>query len=112
MRHARPDYNRIQDPHGLIPNDEPVFLLRAIDKAAPAIVEAWAGLAEALGAKPDIVLAARQQARAMREWQTNNGAHTPDLIECGACGNACVNEVLGCKVVQDSPHSVVGGEYM
>ena len=25
MIHARPDYNRIQDPAGLIPDDEPVM---------------------------------------------------------------------------------------
>lgn len=29
MIHARPDYNRIQDPENKIPEDEPVFLLRA-----------------------------------------------------------------------------------
>lgn len=28
MLHAREDYNRFQDPEGLIPDDEPVFLLR------------------------------------------------------------------------------------
>ena len=28
MKHARDDYNRIQDPAGKIPEDEPVFLLR------------------------------------------------------------------------------------
>lgn len=32
MKHARPDYNRIQDPAGLIPADEPVMLFRAQDK--------------------------------------------------------------------------------
>lgn len=38
MKHARPDYNRIQDPAGLIPEDEPVFLFRAQDRfAADAI---------------------------------------------------------------------------
>jgi hypothetical protein len=42
MKHARKDYDRIQDPHNLIPKDEPVFLLRAKDKTAPAIVRAWA----------------------------------------------------------------------
>jgi hypothetical protein len=31
MKHAREDYNRIQDPANLIPEDEPVFLLRAQD---------------------------------------------------------------------------------
>ena len=32
MIHARDDYNRIQDPAGKIPADEPVFLLRAQDE--------------------------------------------------------------------------------
>lgn len=32
MIHARDDYNRIQDPAGLIPADEPVMLFRAQDK--------------------------------------------------------------------------------
>lgn len=32
MKHARPDYDRIQDPAGLIPADEPVFLLRGQDQ--------------------------------------------------------------------------------
>lgn len=31
MRHAREDYNRIQDPAGKIHEDEPVFLMRAQD---------------------------------------------------------------------------------
>ena len=32
MKHAREDYDRIQDPAGKIPADEPVFLFRAQDK--------------------------------------------------------------------------------
>jgi hypothetical protein len=40
MRHARADYDRIQDPDGLIPQDEPVFLIRGQDRAAPAM-ERW-----------------------------------------------------------------------
>ena len=42
MIHARPDYNRIQDPDGRIPQDEPVFLLRAQDKTAAQVVAIWA----------------------------------------------------------------------
>lgn len=42
MKHARPDYNRIQDPAGLIPEDEPVFLLRGQDVLAPSLVKDWA----------------------------------------------------------------------
>ena len=41
MKHAREDYNRIQDPAGKIPENEPVFLLRGQDKFAPATLEFW-----------------------------------------------------------------------
>jgi hypothetical protein len=79
MRHARPDYNRIQDPHNLIPEDEPVFLLRGKDKTAPDTVETWANLAEEAGASPNIINAARKQAQAMRDWQAKHGNQIPDM---------------------------------
>ncbi len=41
VKHARPDYDRIQDPLGLIPADEPVFLLRAQDRTAADTVSDW-----------------------------------------------------------------------
>lgn len=48
MKHARSDYNRIQDSlaveHGGIPEDEPVFLLRAQDRLAARVVRIWAML--------------------------------------------------------------------
>lgn len=81
MRHARVDYQRIQDPAGLIPADEPVFLLRGKDLAAPATVLRWSDLAEQLGAAPTIVEAARRQAQAMIEWQAAHGSQVPDLPE-------------------------------
>lgn len=81
MLHARQDYNRIQDPDNLIPENEPVFLLRASDCIAPAIVEAWAGLAEASGSKKDIVQLARNHAKLMREWQANHGSKVADLTQ-------------------------------
>lgn len=46
MKHAREDYNRIQDPANLIPENEPVFLFRAQDKFAVIALEAYV---EALG---------------------------------------------------------------
>lgn len=58
MKHAREDYNRIQDPEHKIPEDEPVFLLRGQDKVAASAVRYWAVLAYRMGAKPDIVDAA------------------------------------------------------
>lgn len=44
MIHARNDYQRIQDPTNKIPNDEPVFLLRAQDKTAAEVVRYWVRL--------------------------------------------------------------------
>ena len=45
MLHAREDYNeRIQDSANLIPEDEPVVLLRAQDKLACKAVEYYAKL--------------------------------------------------------------------
>ena len=44
MIHARQDYQRIQDPEKKIPEDEPVFLLRAQDETAAAVVRYWVKL--------------------------------------------------------------------
>ena len=55
MKHARPDYDRIQDPAlqdprflkpGSTPigEDEPVFLLRAQDKTAAETIRHWVAL--------------------------------------------------------------------
>ena len=79
MKHARSDYDPIQDPRGLIPEDEPVFLLRAQDLVAPQIVDAWALSASAMGAKKDIVQAAFHQAGEMRRWQSTGYKKIPDL---------------------------------
>jgi hypothetical protein len=79
MKHARPDYDRIQDPAGLIPADEPVFLIRGQDIIGPAAVDALADLAEYRGAAAHIVEAAREQARRMREWGFSRGAKVPDM---------------------------------
>jgi hypothetical protein len=79
MKHARKDYERIQDPEGIIPADEPVFLIRGKDIAAPAAVEAWAALAEASGASEAIVETARAHARAMRVYQEQFGKQVPDM---------------------------------
>ena len=80
MKHARPDYDRIQDPDKYIPADEPVFLLRGKDAAAPQAVRAWANVADEEGAKPDIVAAARHHADAMQRYQLEHGGgDIPDL---------------------------------
>ncbi len=84
MLHARADYNRIQDPAGLIPANEPVFLLRAADQAAAGAVRAWATLHDAAGGDPAMSAAARRQAQLMDAWAEKKLADAPD----GAFGDA------------------------
>jgi hypothetical protein len=79
MKHARPDYDRIQDPDGLIPEGEPVFLIRGKDVAGPATVRTWARYAEEAGAGLDIINAAYRQATAMENWQKKHEKQVPDL---------------------------------
>ena len=67
MIHARDDYNRIQDPAGKIPADEPVFLLRAQDQLACMAVDYYASLCEQ-AQSPDIAAKARQHADRMAAW--------------------------------------------
>lgn len=82
MLHAREDYQgRIQDSAKIIPEEEPVFLLRAQDFAAPAAVGFWADMAEQMGAAKNIVSAARGQADAMRQWQETQVGKVPDMPE-------------------------------
>ena len=97
MKHKRPDYNRIQDPAGLIPADEPVFLLRGKDRAAPAAVRFWAEAALALGADGELTSLAYDQAAAMEAWQAEHGGgQVPDLptsilLPCPFCAGAGEN---------------------
>lgn len=79
MRHARRDYDRIQDPDGKIPEDEPVFLIRGQDIAGPQTVLLWAFLAEAAGADRNIVSSARAHSKRMLKWQFRNRSKVPDL---------------------------------
>lgn len=76
MKHARSDYNRIQDPAGLIPDDEPVFLLRGQDIHAAEIVRAYANSVEACKGDPEIVRLAREHADVMDAWKNKK---SPDL---------------------------------
>ncbi len=81
MLHARKDYNRrIQDVEDVIPEDEPVFLLRAQDKHAPATLDNYSNLV-AKGENPDQILIANTvaHAKAMRKWQDENVVKEPDM---------------------------------
>lgn len=79
MKHARPDYDRFQDPAGLIPDDEPVFIVRGQDLAGPVTLRAWAKEATALGADKDIVDRVYRHAEAMEDWQQTRSFKVPDL---------------------------------
>lgn len=79
MRHARSDFDRIQDPEGKIPEDEPVFLIRAQDWSAPATLRFWAAQ-NALSA-PELAAAVERHAKRMDDWQTMHGNKIPDAPE-------------------------------
>ena len=79
MKHAREDYNRIQDPAGLIGEDGPVFLLRAKDKTAPNIVRKWAMEQVNQGSEDPCIEVALKWADVMEEWQKKNGCKLADL---------------------------------
>jgi len=79
MLHASQDYMRIQDPEGKIPEDEPVFLIRAQDVTAPDVVTYWAIKAKQVGAAKNIVEAAEDHVSAMVEWQRKHGMKIPDM---------------------------------
>lgn len=81
MKHARADYDRIQDPAGKIPENEPVFLIRGQDLAAPAALRAYASLAHEIGASNDLVMRVLNHARLMEEWQREVARKTPDIPE-------------------------------
>lgn len=69
MKHARNDYNRIQDPAGKIPDDEPVFLLRGQDVSAPATLRFWAEENHRNGGDVALSELAEAHADSMEEWQ-------------------------------------------
>lgn len=79
MKHAREDYNRIQDPEGLIPENEPVFLLRGRDVCAPAALEAWSKEAAKYGVDQEMIDKVDIWAQYMRKWQAEHESKVPDM---------------------------------
>jgi hypothetical protein len=76
MKHARYDYDRIQDPAGLIPDDEPVFLIRGQDQFAIQTLEHYAELVEAAGGSCPLV---REQIERMKAWPKKQFPTGPDV---------------------------------
>lgn len=80
MLHAREDYNRFQDPLGLIPENEPVFLLRAQDRFAPELLLRWAAKVRLNGGNPEMAKIVEEHAQKMIDWQMGGkGYKMPDL---------------------------------
>lgn len=78
MKHARSDYDRFQDPDGLIPDDEPVFIVRGQDKSAPETLRAWAREHVRRSGSAVLAAAVRNHAVAMEVWQEKHGAKVAD----------------------------------
>ncbi len=74
MTHARKDYNRIQDPENKIPEDEPVFLIRAQDQVGAAAVRAWAHLHKLNGGSDILYSLAMSHADKMEQWPKHKPA--------------------------------------
>ena len=66
----------------LIPDDEPVFLVRGQDAVGAATVRAWADMAQDAGAAPEIVQIAREHAKKMAAWPKKKVADlkTPNAL--------------------------------
>ena len=79
MKHARNDYNRIQDPTGKIPEDEPVFLLRAQDKSAPATLRFWAEEHHRNGGDTAMSQLIEDFADEVEAWQQAHGSKVADM---------------------------------
>lgn len=71
MKHASAKWNRIQDPEHKVPENEPVFLLRAQDATAVKTLEYWIGLQMQL---PDgdaiLIRDARDHLERFKAWMT------------------------------------------
>ena len=68
MQHPRKDYNeRIQDAAGLIPDNEPVVLLRGQDQLATQALDFYAYLCEQNQA-PEVAAKIRVHIERMKAW--------------------------------------------
>lgn len=61
-----------------VPEEEPVFVLRAQDIVAPEIVREWAYRAAMMGTPREKIVEARKLADAMEDWQIAHHRKVPD----------------------------------
>jgi hypothetical protein len=88
MKHARLDYDRIQDPLNLIPLNEPVFLLRAQDVCFIDMLAHYCNLLVKKGVIPEqnfgtpehpLVTSVQNHIALARNWQLTVKKKNPDL---------------------------------
>lgn len=61
-----------------MPDDEPVFVLRAQDAAAVHAIEAWVEEASALGASEEKTVGGEEHRDAFLVWQETHATKVPD----------------------------------
>ena len=82
MIHARKDYTaRIQDSANLIPENEPVFLIRAQDHVGHQAVRAWAHFHRLNGGSDLAYTLAMSHADLMEAWPKKKAADVPPEAE-------------------------------
>lgn len=83
MKHARPDYDeRIQDSAGLIPDDEPVLLIRGQDGLALAIIGEYIDrYSRAADGDPRVLEFLQEHTKRIAAWQAEHGSKVADLPE-------------------------------
>jgi NTP pyrophosphatase (non-canonical NTP hydrolase) len=117
MKHSRPDYQaRITDTAGIIPENEPVFLLRAQDRTAASVVRCWVGL-NADHIPNDVKVATLYHATLMECWPVKKPATVqmkPEPVQAPPQDKDYVRDAAaGLGVLRDACHTnaVVKGFY-
>lgn len=77
---GRADYKNWLSVATAIPDDEPVFILRAQDKFAPETILAYCEQIQAAGGETEIVGSAIRHADRFRAWQKENYHKLPDIM--------------------------------
>lgn len=79
MKHARKDYDGIQDPSKKIPDHEPVFLIRGQDMLAIPMLRHYIRIAKQAEVNPDVIESVQKHIKRMEIWQEDVKVKKPDL---------------------------------
>lgn len=77
-RFGRSDYDQ-RTPFADIPADEPLFVIRGRDRAAPDTLRAYARFIATQGADRATVLSVERHAVAMEDFQKKHGSKVADI---------------------------------